>query len=152
MTFEDINEIFLKNILVLGNFWNLNESTSRIWGTIILNDDGVSQKDILDKTGFSLSLISPALKELERINLIEKVYSKGKQKLYVASKSLAESVVALLLKLKNTQLQKLEEKLNDSLTKNQDEKEILSQIKRIKKEYEKLNSLISLVVDSEKIE
>jgi len=62
--------------------WGLGEPTGRVWGSLLFVDLPLSQREIAKKTGYSLSLVSPSLKILEKLNMIRSVRGEGREKLY----------------------------------------------------------------------
>lgn len=140
----DVVNAFLQNAEHLVKFFGINDSTAKVWITILLSSDPLSQKEIANKTGFSLSLISPTLKTLERMNLIEKTEASGKNRKYKASKTLADAFLMILLQYKNTQLQEFEEKIK-GMMKNKENANI-EEIQNLKKESELLISLIDSMI------
>ena len=141
---QDLVDLFVSNMSAFLSFFGINESIAKIWATILLSDEPLTQKEISEKTGFSLSLVSPALKTLERMSLIEKVGRSGKNKKYIASKTLSEAFIMMLINYKNNQIAELEEKLKALSEKNIDEN-IKSEIDKVKTEAKSILNLINKI-------
>jgi DNA-binding transcriptional regulator GbsR (MarR family) len=65
--------------------WGLSEPSGRVLGAIYISEGPISQRQISDITGYSLSLISPSLRILETNGLIAKMRGIKKERLYVAT-------------------------------------------------------------------
>ncbi|MCG2717493.1 MAG: hypothetical protein L6408_01485 [Nanoarchaeota archaeon] len=71
--------------------WGLGEPAGRVWATLLFADLPLSQKEIADKTGYSLSLVSPSLKILEKLNMVKSIRGEGRKKLYELAISFIEA-------------------------------------------------------------
>ncbi|MCK4729748.1 MAG: winged helix-turn-helix transcriptional regulator [Candidatus Aenigmarchaeota archaeon] len=87
---------FIDRIGKISKQWGLGEPTGRVWATLLFADSNLSQKDIAKKTGYSLSLVSPSLKILEKLNMIRSVRGKGREKLYELAMSFIEAFNAII--------------------------------------------------------
>lgn len=141
---REIVDLFLSSISQFINFFGINESVAKIWITIMLSKEPIGQKEIAEKTGFSLSLISPALRQLEHQGLIEKATTGGKNKKYVVSKTLSESFLMILLHYHLSHVQELESKLKE-LLKNKQYDNKREELEKLTKEIESLKKLIERI-------
>jgi DNA-binding transcriptional regulator GbsR (MarR family) len=82
---------FMERIARLAKHWGLGEPAGRVWAAILFAPRPLSQSDIAEKTGYSLSLISPNLKILEKVNLIRSIRGKGREKHYECLSTFTES-------------------------------------------------------------
>lgn len=76
--------------------WGLGEPAGRVWATLLFADLPISQREIAEKTSYSLSLVSPSLKILEKLDMIRAIRGKGKEKLYEAAVSFIEAFNELI--------------------------------------------------------
>ena len=75
----------------ISKHWGLGEPAGRVWATLLFAGSSLSQKDIAKKTGYSLSLVSPSLKILEKLGLIRNIRGEGREKLYELALSFIEA-------------------------------------------------------------
>jgi DNA-binding transcriptional regulator GbsR (MarR family) len=71
--------------------WGLGEPAGRVWAALLFADLPLSQKEIADKTGYTLSLVSPSLKILEKLSMIRSIRGKGRKRLYELAISFIEA-------------------------------------------------------------
>ncbi|MCK4589646.1 MAG: hypothetical protein KAT77_04325 [Nanoarchaeota archaeon] len=76
--------------------WGLGEPAGRVWAALLFADVSLSQREIAEKTDYSLSLVSPSLKILEKLNIIRSIRGKGKEKLYELAVSFIEAFNGLV--------------------------------------------------------
>jgi len=86
-----IEKDFIDRTGKMSKQWGLGEPSGRVWATLLFSESPLSQKDIAKKTEYSLSLVSPSLKILQKLNLIRSIRGKGREKLYGLALSFIEA-------------------------------------------------------------
>lgn len=64
--------------------WGLGEPVGKIWGLLLFENKVLTQKEISEAIGYSLSLVSPSLNLMERLGFVSIVGKSGKEKQYGA--------------------------------------------------------------------
>jgi len=130
----------------LVKFFGLEESIGIIWGFILLKGKPVTQREIVEETGYSTSLVSSSLSKLERLGFITCIGKEGRRKLYRASKSFLDGLESYLKRLTEIEvnnaiyhLSKEAEKIKDSVIKKNAE--------RILNDYEKLKLFLNSFIE-----
>jgi DNA-binding transcriptional regulator GbsR (MarR family) len=101
--------------------WGLGEPAGRVWAALLFADKALSQRQIAEKTNYSLSLVSPSLKILEKLNMVRSIRGKGKEKLYELAMSFIEAFSAIIKRFLETDIHPLIkqlEKVKDTNSKN----------------------------------
>jgi len=62
--------------------WGFGEPLGRVFVAMLASDEPLSQKGIGEKTGYSLSLVSPTLRILESQRMVRSFRGEGKERLY----------------------------------------------------------------------
>jgi DNA-binding transcriptional regulator GbsR (MarR family) len=86
-----IEKEFIDRTGKISKQWGLGEPVGRVWAALLFTNAPLSQKEIAMKTDYSLSLVSPSLKILEKLNMVRSVRGKGKEKLYQLAMSFIEA-------------------------------------------------------------
>ena len=92
----EIEKNFIDRTGKISKQWGLGEPAGRVWATLLFADTSLSQRQIAEKTDYSLSLVSPSLKILEKLNMVRSVRGKGKEKLYELAVSFIEAFNGLV--------------------------------------------------------
>lgn len=87
--------------------WGLGEPAGRVWATLLFAGSPLSQKRIAKKTGYSLSLVSPSLKILEKLSMIRSIRGKGREKLYELALSFIEAFNVIIKRFLQNDVQPL---------------------------------------------
>lgn len=126
----------------IGKEWGLGEPAGKIWGALLYSNKPLTQKEIAKQTDYSLSLVSPSLKILEKLNMISATLNKKKEKTYQTIESFINSFERLLDNFRTNKIQPLMDLLNSNIDqiKNKGTKKRVNSLLR---EYSKINSLIS---------
>ncbi len=75
----------------LAKQWGLGEAAGRVWAALLLSESPLSQRDMAEKTTYSLSLVSPSLRILEKLGMIRSIRGEGREKLYELALSFIEA-------------------------------------------------------------
>ena len=114
--------------------WGLGEPSGRVWATLLFSENPLSQKQIAEKTGYSLSLVSPSLKILEGINMVRQKRGKGKEKVYELTASFVESFHLMITRFVKREFKPLIELLEDHVKIDKSNKQLI----QLTKEYKQL--------------
>jgi DNA-binding transcriptional regulator GbsR (MarR family) len=117
--------------------WGLGEPAGRVWGAMLFSETALSQRSISEKTKYSLSLVSPSLKILIKLNLIRSIRGEGREKLYEMSKSFIESFNIILKRFLKEDIQPLIAQL-ESIKQEDSNKKLIKLIS----EYKQLNQYL----------
>jgi DNA-binding transcriptional regulator GbsR (MarR family) len=93
--------------------WGLGEPAGRVWATLLFADLPLSQREIAKKTGYSLSLVSPSLRILEKLGMIRPIRGKGREKLYELALSFIEAFNVIIKRFLQNDVQPLIQGLGD---------------------------------------
>lgn len=119
------------------NLFGLEESVGVVWGLILLKGKSVTQKEIVEETNYSTSLVSVSLSKLERLGFITSVGRRGRCKLYRASKSFLDGLENYLKRITDIEISNAISHLSKDAAKIDDET-IRRNAEKIIREYEKL--------------
>ena len=108
-----IEKKFIDKIGKISKQWGLGEPAGRVWATLLFADTPLSQRQIAEKTGYTLSLVSPCLKILEKLNMVRSIRGKGKEKLYELAVSFIEAFNGLVKRFLEQDVKPLIEQLED---------------------------------------
>ena len=134
---------FTYHVARVGKQWGLGEPCGRIWGIILINSKPLSQKEIAKQTDYSLGLVSPSLKLLERIGMVSVAGTKGKEKLYKPVTSLVDSFEKLMKNFNDIEITPVASLISENIEKVQDE-EVKSRLTNLLKDYERMANLLGL--------
>jgi DNA-binding transcriptional regulator GbsR (MarR family) len=109
-----IEKNFIDRTGKISKQWGLGDPAGRVWATLLFTDVPLSQREIAKKTDYSLSLVSPSLKILEKLNIVRSIRGKGKEKLYELAVSFIEAFNGLVKRFLEQDIKPLIEQL-DSL-------------------------------------
>ena len=121
--------------------WGLGEPAGRVWATLLFADKSLSQRDIAEKTDYSLSLVSPSLKILEKLNMVRLIRGKGREKLYELASSFIEAFNELIKRFLEQDVKPLIGQLED-IKKIPDTKK--KRLIKLIKEYKSLEMYLNL--------
>jgi DNA-binding transcriptional regulator GbsR (MarR family) len=154
---SEIEEDFVYRTGKIGKQWGLGEPAGKIWATLLFAQKPISQRGISEKTGYSLSLISPTLRILVNLNMVRIVNGKNKEKEYELISTMNDAFSGLMRRFLESDVRPLVAKLDEvhSLHAGGNKFENKN-IERSLKEYTQLEKSIQLfhkiiVADSEKI-
>ncbi len=113
--------------------WGLGEPAGRVWASLLFAESSLSQKEIAEKTGYSLSLVSPSLKILEKLNLIRSIRGDGREKLYELAMSFIEAFNVIIKRFLEHDVYPLIKQLDSIKDKDKNPKltELTSEYKRL---------------------
>ena len=92
----EFKDEFIHRVGKIGKQWGLGEPAGRVWGVLILNTRPITQKEIAEQSGYSLSLVSPSLTILLNLGVISVTGRKGREKLYGKEITFVESFAKLV--------------------------------------------------------
>jgi DNA-binding transcriptional regulator GbsR (MarR family) len=115
---EDTERFFIDKTGDIASQWGFGEPTGRVWATLLFAEKPLSQKDIAEKTGYTLSLVSPTLKILENTQRVTKVRGEGKERLYELNGSFIDTFGAMMNRIIERDLRPVIEELKKSNLKN----------------------------------
>ena len=122
--------------------WGLGEPAGRVWATLLFADTPLSQREIAEKTNYSLSLVSPSLKILEKLNMVRSIRGKGKEKLYELAVSFIEAFNELIKRFLEQDVKPLIETLGEVKEVGNTTK--TSKLRRLIQEYKRLEIYLTL--------
>ncbi len=122
--------------------WGLGEPAGRVWATLLFADTPLSQREIAEKTNYSLSLVSPSLKILEKLNMVRSIRGKGKEKLYELAVSFIEAFNELIKRFLEQDVKPLIETLEE--VKELGNTSRMNKLKRLIQEYKRLEMYLTL--------
>lgn len=82
MGVEEAKRIMMEHFANTAGRFGLNELYGYIYGVLFFEDEPMSLGEIADRTGYSLSHVSTALKLLESIGLVRRVKKPGDKRAY----------------------------------------------------------------------
>ncbi len=138
---EQIEKNFIDKIGKITKQWGLGEPTGRVWSVLLFAGFPVSQRKIAEKTGYSLGLVSPSLKILEKLDMITITRGKGKEKLYGTIGSFVESFNEMMKRFLKKDIKPLIEQLELYEINDVDKKKNLN---KLAKEYKSLEMYLNL--------
>ena len=86
---------FMNRISRICKQWGFGEPAGRIWGLLLLKNKPLTQKEIVEESGYSLSLVSPNLNILQKFGMVSIIGKQGKKRLYLSPTSFIESFAPL---------------------------------------------------------
>ena len=108
-----IEKNFIDRTGKISKQWGLGEPAGRVWATLLFADIPLSQRQIAEKTGYSLSLVSPSLKIIEKLNMVRSIRGKTKEKLYELAVSFIEAFNGLVKRFLEQDVKPLIKQLED---------------------------------------
>ena len=108
-----VEKDFIDRTGKISKHWGLGEPTGRVWATLLFANKSLCQREIAYKTGYSLSLVSPSLKILEKLNMIRPIRGKGKEKLYELAMSFIEAFNLMIKRFLEQNVKPLIEQLEN---------------------------------------
>ncbi|AIF69965.1 MarR family transcriptional regulator [Palaeococcus pacificus DY20341] len=82
MGVEEAKKIMMEHFANAARRFGLNELYGYIYGVLFFEDEPLSLGEIAERTGYSLSHVSTALKLLESVGLVKRVKKPGDKKAY----------------------------------------------------------------------
>ncbi|NJD98663.1 MarR family transcriptional regulator [Thermococcus sp. LS1] len=82
MGVEEAKRIIMEHFANTARRFGLNELYGYIYGVLFFEEEPMSLREIAEKTGYSLSHVSTALKLLENIGLVKRIKKPGDKKAY----------------------------------------------------------------------
>jgi len=113
--------------------WGLGEPAGRVWATLLFAESTLSQKEIAKKTGYTLSLVSPSLKIIEKLGMVRACRGEGRERKYELAMSFIEAFNVIIKRFLQNDVQPLITGLEH--IKNVKKK---PQLTRLTKEYKRL--------------
>jgi DNA-binding transcriptional regulator GbsR (MarR family) len=142
---KDLSQIeknFIDKTGKISKQWGLGEPAGRVWATLLFADTPLSQRQIAEKTGYSLSLVSPSLKILEKLNMIRSIRGESKEKLYELTVSFIEAFNGLIKRFLEQDVKPLIEQLEEVKEIHDPNKK--NKLRRLIQEYKRLEMYLSL--------
>lgn len=152
---EEARRIMMEHFANAARRFGLSELYGYIYGVLFFTDEPLSLGEIAEKTGYSISHVSSALKLLESVGLVTRIKKPGDKKAYfTAIKNLKEWRKAayynkLLEDVRQTRInvqKALEEIKND---KSEEAKKIREKLKFMLKRNEITERIIKLLIKSD---
>ena len=144
---EKTKNQFMNQVASIGKQWGLGESVGRVWGLLLFEDEPLSQKEIAKECKYSLSLVSPSIKFLEKMGLVGIVGKREREKLYVATLSFLEAFEKILSNFLQLNIEPIIDLLSEA--EKTGDKKTAKRLKKITNEYKKTlifsNFLLSLI-------
>lgn len=138
---SDVEKDFVYRTGKIGKQWGLGEPTGKIWATLLFAKKPVTQKEIAEKTGYSLSLISPTLKILVNLDMARIQKGNNKENTYELTSTLNDAFSGMMKRFLERDVKPLVAKLEDISGAYPDNKNV----KRSLDEYVKLESSIGIL-------
>lgn len=110
---KKVEKTFIDRTGKISKQWGLGEPAGRVWATLLFADAPLSQRQIAEKTEYSLSLVSPSLKILEKLNMVRSIRGKGKEKLHELALSFVDAFNELIRRFLEQDVKPLIEQLED---------------------------------------
>ncbi len=133
---QELFNVFITRTGNIAKQWGLGEPAGRVWATLLFAEKPLSQKEIAEKTGYSLSLVSPSLKILEGLNMVRKKRGDGKEKLYELTASFIETFHLMIRRFLEVEIKPLVEMLNEHIETDKSNKKLV----QLSKEYQRLET------------
>jgi DNA-binding transcriptional regulator GbsR (MarR family) len=126
---------FIDRMGKISKRWGMGEPAGRVWGVLLFSDAPLSQKEIAEKTGYTLSLVSPSLKIIEKYNMARSVRSGSKEKSYESTTSFIDGFNILIKQFLEQDIKPLIKELEDTQTakKNKKLSQLISDYKRLER-------------------
>ncbi len=133
---KKLYDSFVNSTGKIAKQWGLGEPSGRIWATLLFSEKPLSQKQIAEKTNYSLSLVSPSLKILEGLNLVRRIRGSSKEKLYELTASFIETFHLMIKRFLETEIKPLVDMLNEYTETNKSNKKLV----QLTKQYQRLET------------
>ena len=134
---------FMNRISRICKQWGFGEPAGRIWGLLLLKNKPLTQKEIVEESGYSLSLISPNLNILQKFGMVSIVGKQGKKRLYLSTTSFIESFERALKDLMEKDVKPLISLLSSSMAEVKDKK-IKKRFNILINEYKETNRFLNI--------
>ncbi|MBM7838995.1 DNA-binding transcriptional regulator GbsR (MarR family) [Alkalihalobacillus xiaoxiensis] len=96
---QRIREQFIHELSTNLHLYGMNESTGRLYGSLLFNDQAMTLDDMSMQLGMSKTSMSTSIRQLTEANMARKVWQKGVRKdLYTSENDWYESFVAIFTK------------------------------------------------------
>lgn len=132
---------FIHRLGRLTSQWGLGEPVGRIWGVLLFENKPLTQDEIKEKTGYSVSLISTNLTLLHNLGFVVTIGKRGRKKLYRVTASLVDAFQRFLKNFVEIELTPTIELLSRDLDEFKDRK-IKVSIGNLVQEYRKIRLLM----------
>ncbi len=141
--YQSFEDEFISRFSRLSKQINLDETSGRIWGILLVKNRPMTQKEVAEESGYSLSLVSPTLRNLEAYGLVSIVGRNGKSKLYASASSFTDSLEKALRDFMDRDVKPLIDLLSSSIE-NVKENEVRQRFSRLVKEYEETRHFLNI--------
>ncbi|GAF13536.1 betaine operon transcriptional regulator [Bacillus sp. JCM 19046] len=95
----EIREQFIHELSTNLHLYGMNESTGRLYGSLLFNDHAMTLDDMSLQLGMSKTSMSTSIRQLTEANMARKVWQKGVRKdLYTSENDWYESFIAIFTK------------------------------------------------------
>jgi DNA-binding transcriptional regulator GbsR (MarR family) len=131
-----IEQKFIDRTGKIAKLWGLGEPTGRVLGVLMFSEKPLSQREIADKTGYTLSLVSPNLKIIDSLDMLGRSRGSGKEKVYHITVSFIDAFDRMIKRFLQQDILPLIQELDDAKGKNPHKKKIIEQMSRDYKKVE----------------
>jgi len=134
---------FMNRISRVCKQWGFGEPAGRIWGLLLLKNKPLTQKEIVEESGYSLSLVSPNLNILQKFGMVSIIGKQGKKRLYCSTTSFIETFERALRDLMEKDVKPLISLLSSSMAEVKDKK-IKKRFNILINEYKETNRFLNI--------
>ncbi|UCG95783.1 MAG: winged helix-turn-helix transcriptional regulator [archaeon] len=140
--FMNPKEEFIELITEINKAKGLDELSSRMIGILFIEPREVSLDKLAERTGYSLSAVSTAMKMLKNSGLVKKLKKPGSKKIYFyMEKDLMNGFLDLLSKKMQKTVTIMKERVPDIIKKYKSEKGSREEIKILENYYRQLMAM-----------
>ena len=128
--------------------WGLGESVGCVWGTLLFSGSALTQKELVEASGYSVALVSSSLSRLKELGFVASAGRRGRKRLYVAVMSVVDGLESFLKRFVDMEIVPTVKILSERIHGIKDAKQ-RSNAERILEEYRRgkvfLDTLLSLM-------
>ncbi len=139
---SEVMEEVMDSIAKIGKQWGVGESVGRVWGFLLFKSCPVTQREIVEGTGYSRGLVSRCLKRLRKGPMVT-VRREGREFVYSINTSLTDNFAELLKRFLTDNIKPMIELLSTSMDRIEDEK-VKDTFRKLLHEYKRLNLAVLL--------
>ena len=128
--------------------WGLAEPVGRVLGALQLSESGLTQSEIAQKTGYTLSLVSPSLSTLHSLGFVASKRGENRKKVYSSKVTLAQVMSRMFEKFIYNDIKPIVEIMEQldkkDLEKNPRLKKNISQYKRMERFFKMFQKITNI--------
>jgi DNA-binding transcriptional regulator GbsR (MarR family) len=134
---------FIDRMGKISKRWGVGEPVGRVWGALLFAGVPLSQKEIAEKTGYTLSLVSPSLNLMEKLDMARSLRSNNKEKLYETTTSFIDGFRRLIKNFLDQDIKPLIEELENTkgINNNPNLSKLVSEYKIIKQNLDRFEKM-----------